>query len=254
MLREHIQWGLDRGAWFLGMGDYLDFTSNSQRKLLSPLRDSQKEQLDSLVQSQADELYHILSPSKGRWLGMLEGNHRWEFQTGEKQGTSVDQYLCKKLECDFFGTLAGIRLHFSNTPANHPEADCLICAHHGLGASRTQGGQLHRVEDMLKFFDAEIYLMGHGHSKVASPIDRQQISPDGKHHHRTKLLARTGSFLRGYVSHEPHSLDKPASLSRGSYVEEFAYAPSALGGICIGIGYERIPDSSFFRPTIHYSV
>lgn len=253
-LKDHINWGLKRGAWFLGMGEYLDFTSASQRTILRSLRGHQKAQIDSMIQAQADELLKILKPSKGRWLGMLEGDHRWEFQAGEDAGTSVDQYFCKQLGCDFFGTLAGIRLHFVDAPKNHSEADCLICAHHGIGSSRTQGGHLHRVEDMLKWFNSDIYLMGHSHSKATSVIDRQEITPDGKHYHRTKILARTGAWLRGYLSHEPYNLNKPANVSRGTYVEQYAYTPSALGGLCIGIGYSKIPHSKFYRPTLHYSV
>lgn len=253
-LQQHVQWGLDRGAWFLGMGEYLDFTSASQRKLLHPLRDHQKEIIDDFVLKMAQDLYEVLEPSRGRWIGMLEGDHRWEFTSKNLAGRSCDQYLCELLECDFLGTSSFIRLHSKDAPKSHPEADCLVYAHHGIGSSRTQGGHLHRVEDLLKWVNADIYLMGHSHGKASAPIDRQEISPDGIHYHRTKLIARTGAWLQAYLSKKPQPLTHPAGISRGTYQEQYAYTPSALGGICIGIGHEQIKDSRFYRPTIHCSL
>ena len=253
-LRQHIEWGLKRGAWFLGMGEYLDFTSASQRKLLHPLRDHQKAIIDGFVLKMVQDIYEILEPSKGRWIGMLEGDHRWEFSSLDLSGRSADQYLCELLECDFLGTSTFLRLHAKDNLRGHPEADCLVYAHHGIGSSRTQGGHLHRVEDLLKWVNADIYLMGHSHGKVTAPIDRQEISPDGVHYHRTKLIARTGAWLLGYRSKKPQLLTMPAGKSRGTYQEEKAYTPSALGGLCIGIGYEQVKGSRYYRPTIHYSV
>jgi len=249
-LRDHIAWGLDRGAMFLGMGEYLDFASQSQREQVAPLRDSVREQLDNMIMEQADELYQLLKPTEGRWLGLLEGDHRWDFV----DGTSVDQYIAKQLRTQFLGTSALIRLKPNDEPRGHPEADTVIYCHHGIGSSRAAGGHLNRVEDLLKWIAADIYLMGHSHAKVAAPIDMQVITPDGKHHHRTKIIARTGAWLCGYASHEPLGLDEPVMDSRGSYVEQKAYPPASLGGLCIGVGYEKIKDSAYYRPTLHVSI
>lgn len=248
-LKAHLSWCLDRGAWFVGMGEYLDVASASQRTIMGGLRDSVREQIDEMVREKADNLGYILDVTKGRWLGMLEGDHRWDFV----DGTSVDQYLCKRLRCDFLGTSALIRIKSPNAPRNHPESDCNIYVHHGIGAARTEGGNLNRLGDLLKFIDADIYLMGHSHDKVAKSIDRQSIAPDGVHYHQTKVIGRTGAWLRGYYSTEPLDLDEPVIESRGSYVEQKAYAPSALGSLCIGIGYEQIHGSKYYRPTIHHS-
>ena len=247
---EHMKWGMERGALFLGVGEYLDFTSFSQRKQLAPLRDEVKDEISSMTKDKTWELYDLLAFTKGRWVGMLEGDHYWEFE----DGTTCDQMLCRLLKTEFLGTSSHIRLTPNGAPKGHPEADTLIYVHHGIGSARLSGGHLHRVEDMLKWIEADIYLMGHTHAKVSAPIDRQYISPDGVHYHRTKTIARTGGWLRGYYSHKPLDLTKPAAHSRGSYVERKAYTPSAMGGLCIGIGYELIDKSAYYRPTIHYSV
>lgn len=248
-----LKFGMDRGATFLGMGDPLDFTSDSQRAIIAPLRDSTKKQLDDFMTERTERFAEMMNFTKGRWIGMLEGNHRWQFQ----DGTTTDQLLCRKLGCEFLGTSALIRI--SQGVSGHDEADCKIYAHHGVGGGRTAGGHLTRLEDLLKSFDADIYLMGHVHTKVNDPIDRQYVSKEGIHYHRTMLMARTGGWLRGYVSSPPKGLDVPAIESRGSYVEAKAMMPTSLGGLCIGIGYDEVEEArikygiKLYRPTIHCS-
>jgi hypothetical protein len=247
-LIDNIDWAIDHGCTFLGMGEYLDFTSHSQRSHMGVLRESTKEILDQMVLEQAQELLSVLAPTKGRWVGMLEGDHRWDFLGG----TSVDQYLCSELKCPFLGTSAMIRI--TAGVKGHPEADAVLFIHHGIGSSRTAGGHLIQVENLMKVFDFDIGLMGHSHGKVATPIDKQVVTPDGIHTHRTVILARTGAWLKGYGSSGPLKLNEPAVSSRGSYVEQKAYQPSALGGIAIGIGYEKIQGSRFFKPALHVSL
>jgi len=243
---NHLKWGMDHGAWFIGMGDYLDFTPGSQRQIIAPLRDETKQILDSMIEDRTMELAHLMEVTRGRWLGLLEGNHRWDFQTGQ----SSDQLLAKHLNADFLGTSVLMRIRPWGIDEAHNEADCILYAHHGIGASRTAGGQLSRVEDLLKFMGADICLMGHSHGTPISFLEEQQFSPDGVHYHKKKMLARTGGWLLGYLSHDPFPADAPASKSRGGYVEQKALPPSALGGICIGIGTERIPNSIYYRPTL----
>jgi hypothetical protein len=247
---DHLKWGMDRGAVFVGMGEFLDLASYSQQKVIANLRDDVREQMDEMVKDQAGELYELMEFTRGRWIGLLEGDHRWDFM----DATSVDQYFAGRLNTKFLGTSALLRLMPYDRPFDHPEADTMLFVHHGIGSSRSAGGHLNRVEDLLKWVQADIYLMGHTHAKVAAPIDRQVMTPDGVHHHRTTIIARTGGWLRGYYSHEPLDLKEPALHSRGSYVEQKAYTPSAMGGLVIGIGFERVHHSEYYRPTLHFSL
>lgn len=249
---DHIQWGVDRGAYFLGMGDYLDFTSESQRKITGGLRESAKLQLDELVRARADELLELMAPSRDRWIGLITGNHSWLFQ----DGTSVEQYLCRGLGkgCDFLGDMVMLRLVVDQSLSKHPEADVIVLAHHGVGGGTTIAGQLLKPEQQLKWSQADLVLMGHCHSKIVGSIDKILVTPDGKTSHRTTLIARTGAFLRAYAGHDPKPLGEPAYLSSGSYVEKKALMPSSLGGICFSVGAEQIDGSKFYRPRIHYSI
>lgn len=247
-LINNIKWALDRGCTFLGMGEYLDFAAGSQRQHMGVLRESTRKTIDDMILEKANQLFDILAPTRGKWIGMLEGDHRWDF-TG---GNSVDQYICQLLECPFLGTSAMVRI--AAGVKGHPEADTILYAHHGIGSSRTAGGHLIQVENLLKIFDFDIGLMGHSHGKVGTVVDRQAVTPDGIHYHRSKILARTGACLKAYASHGPLPLSEPAINSRGSYVEQRAYQPSALGGIIIGIGYEQIHKSRYYRPALHLSI
>jgi hypothetical protein len=232
------------------MGEYLDFAPQSQRRITSDLREEITRQIDDMVRARVEDLYTLMAHTKGKWIGMLEGDHRWDFS----DGTSADQYLCNLLCTDFLGTSALLSLHPDGLPKNHREGETKIFIHHGIGSSRSSGGHLHRVEDLLKWVDADIYLMGHSHAKVAAPIDWQTVSQDGVHYHKTKLLARTGSWMKGYQSSIPLSNSSAVYKSRGSYIEQKAYTPSALGGLCIGIGFEKIPGSKFYKPAVHLSI
>ena len=251
---EHIKWGVDRGAYFLGMGEYLDFTSGSQRQLLRGMRDSQRQQIDDAMRYNNERLFKLMEPSKGRWLGLLEGHHYHEFV----EGTTTDQELCQMLAAPFLGTSTLLDIRLGGKGRAGTGCTVTLYAHHGAGGGgRKQGGHLHRVEDLLSWIEADIYLMGHTHAQPTAPVDRLYRTRDGHLYHRTKILARTGGFLRGYAQAPVSALDKPAGRSRGSYVEQSALSPSALGGIVLSLGIKRITNGGkmdIIVPDVHVSL
>lgn len=250
--KDHIVWGVDRGAYFLGMGEYLDFTSGSQRLILDNMRDSQREHLDRLIRGDVERLAKMIEVSKGRWLGLLEGHHYHQFN----DGTTSDQYLCQLLEAPFLGTSTLLSLRLAVEGRNET-CEVLVFAHHGAnrGGSRKQGGKLHRLEDLLEWVEADIYLMGHDHSKVNAPMDRLYRTAGGHLYHRTKILARTGGWLVGWEGKRPVG-EGAATVSRGSYVEQAALGPSSLGAPVFSIGHKRLISGNMdiVVPDLHYSV
>lgn len=253
--REHIQWGVDRGAYFLGMGEYLDFTSASQRVLLDDLREHQHAHLDRMIRGDVARLADMIAPSKGQWLGLLEGHHYHQFV----DGTTSDQYLCQLLGTAFLGTSALLSLQMLENGEDRRSAEVLVFAHHGAarGGARKQGGKLNRLEDLLTWVEADIYLMGHDHSKVNAPMDRLYRTRSGHLYHRTKIMARTGGFMVGWEGKRPQPLTVRAGESRGSYVEQGALGPSSLGGPVFSIGYKRIQREGhpeIVVPDLHYSL
>lgn len=250
-LKSTIQWAVDRGCYYVGIADFLNFASLSQRQIMAMLREDSREAIDASVRADADRLYEeVLKPTAGHWLGMVEGNHTWYFE----DGTNIEQYLCKLLKCDYLGTSSIIRLQFEDAPKNHPEADVLVFVQHGKTSSaKTTGGHLNAPEQILKWMFVDLVFMGHDHSKVAGPSDMIYITPDNVLVHKTRVAARTGGYLKGYEAKTPQPLDRPAADSAGNYVEQGLYPPSSIGSLCFSLGYEKIDGSRYYRPTIHGS-
>lgn len=232
MLQRHIQWGVDHGAWFLGMGDYIDFMSPSNRAKFSNagLYDTALKTVDDKARSLTEDLYlRALKPSKGRWLGLLEGHHYHQ----HRDGTTTDQELAKMLDAPFLGTSAYVRLMLKMSKTR--TGSVVIWCHHGVGSGSTLGAPLNKLERVMASWEADIYLIGHHHKKIAGPIDR--IEPVWSGHrgkpalvHRTKIIACTGSFLKGYTAGATEG-----KVPRGGYVEKGMMNPVALGGILLKI-------------------
>lgn len=248
--KDTVKRGLDMGAYFIGMGDYLDFASESQRAIMGQLRDSTKMQLDKQIKEIADEFVESIKKTKGKWIGLLKGNHSWEFS----DLTNVEQYICKKLNCDYLGTSTYLRIIPEQAIKHRPEADLIVYAHHGKGNAQTIGGHLGKPEKVLEWTDADLVLMGHDHAQIAGKIHSIHITPDGIYADREKTVARTGSFLKAYETIEPLNLNEPAYKSEGSYVEKAAMMPAALGAICFEICIKRVDGSSYYRPMVRHII
>jgi len=233
MLQRHIEWGVAHNAYFIGMGDYIDTFSPSNRQRLNSaaLYDSALEHLDNAAEALVEDIFQkALAPSKGRWLGLLEGHHYHKF----RDGTTTDQLLADKLGAPFLGTSAYVRLLFQRSGPKGTRGSVLIWCHHGVGGGITVGAPLNKLAHVVRGFEADIYLMGHFTSKDGKPLDR--IEPVYPHKapprlvHRTKLMVCTGGFMKSYV---PNSMD--GRTPRGNYVEQKMLMPASLGGPLVRI-------------------
>lgn len=231
MLKRHLQWGVDHGAWFIGLGDYIDTFSPSNRERLrnAAMYDTAVRAFDKDAEARVRELYELaFKPTKGRWLGLLEGHHFHEFQNG----MTSDQFFADMLKAPFLGSCAYVELVFGSQRKGG--GTVRIWAHHGAGSSSTAGGFLNRIERIAKSFDADIYIVGHQHSKDGKALDRVTTVPDSKGLpvlvHQTRLLVGSGSFLKGYVPQRRVGL-----VPRGSYVEKAMLNPVQLGAPLVTI-------------------
>jgi hypothetical protein len=203
------------------MGDYDDLASYSERKALlhACLHESTQMSLDELYVSRTNNLLKEISFMKNKIVGMVEGNHHGILQSG----MTTTQMMCDKLQCKYLGVSSFIRLVFVHGSKTY----CIdIWCHHGRGASRMVGGSLNTVEQMAGIADADIYLMGHDHRKSVALKTRLELADD-KLRQKKVLLARTGSFLRGYVPDQP------------SYVAKGQMTPCDLGVIKIELTPRR---------------
>ena len=186
----------------IGMGDYFDFSRWSDRQAMrrGGVSQSAYDRLDAMVTDDVKRAADDLS--QFNWIGMLEGNHDWDFS----DGTSATQMLAGLLGTRYLGTCCLIHhaldYHGGKTVITH------VC-HHGLGGgAKTIGGSINALEHWTKAFRANIYAMGHDHSSFVLPCTYTPIS--SRINERTgevelveheMWFIRSGSMLRGYVPH-----------------------------------------------------
>jgi len=224
---DFLEWAeRKKNAYFLGMGDYDDLASYSERQALltANFHDSTLMSIEDLSRKRTESLIDEVYFMKGRIIGLLEGNHFGELSNG----MSTTQLMCQKLECRYLGVSSFVRLVFV-----HGTKRCSIdlWLHHGKGASRLVGGSLNTVQQMGESAEADIYLMGHDHKKGIATKTRLVLNDSKgglKLSHKKVLYGRTGSFLKGY---EP---DVP------SYVVRAGMSPTDLGVIKIELTPKRV--------------
>ena len=88
-LRRDIERGLEHDAWFIGMGDYVDVASPSGRRkiLAAGFYDSVVSALEGKAEEHIDEFLKVVEGTEGRWLGLLQGHHYYEFGDGTTSDT-----------------------------------------------------------------------------------------------------------------------------------------------------------------------
>jgi hypothetical protein len=217
---EFLAWAkTKKNTLYLGMGDYDDLASTSERAILldTKLHESTKSDIQDMFMSNVNRLCKEMDFMKGNLLGLIEGNHFGLFANG----TTTTQKMCEKLNCKYLGASAFVRITFKYGNTEH---SIDIWAHHGKGAARLVGGSINRVQQMAEAAEAHIFIMGHDHKKGAVPSSKLHlVGTKGKLtvRHKKQLYVRSGSFLRGYVEGEP------------SYVVDSAMNPTSLGVVKI---------------------
>jgi hypothetical protein len=223
---DFLNWAKKKpNTFYLGMGDFCDFLSFNERKALiqAALHESSYQTIEDLMVEQTNDLVEEITFMKDRIIGLIEGNHYGILQSG----ITTTQMMCEKLNTKYLGVSSFIRLSFIY---GHKSTSIDIWAHHGKGASRLLGGSLNTVEQMSAISDAQINLMGHDHKKSVAFKTNLYLS-SGKNglklNQRKILIARTGSFLKGYVDNAP------------SYIARGAMNPTDLGVLKIELTPKR---------------
>jgi hypothetical protein len=197
---------------FMGMGDYFDMASTSERRILqSGLHDSTDAFIEKACIESADRFLKKIEFMRGRLVGLIEGNH---FQyLPSHGGITTTEYLAQKMGCKYLGVCAIVRLKFA-VDTSRTSID--IFAHHGAGGGQTPGGSINRVYKMMGSVLANIYMMGHNHDLTSKPETIIYMDSNGVVKEKRMLLVRTGSFLKAYIPGEKSYIvdiqGKPASL------------------------------------------
>jgi hypothetical protein len=230
-LKDHLAHALDRDAWFVGTGDYIDFASpsNRQRIKAAALYDTAEQVIDDKAQALVDELYdELLAPTTGRWLGLVEGHHFTHLLTGE----TSDQYLCKKLKAPFLGTCAMLGLAF---PTHQSSRMVTLWVHHGAGGGQKVHAPLLKLENLSAYWEmVDVFIVGHMTKQPAAPIPKVRVEWGSKGYpalrERRVYLVGAGGWFKGYAERSRHG-----NIPRGNYVEQKMLSPVSLGAPLIRI-------------------
>jgi hypothetical protein len=222
-LKRHIDRCMKLGAWFIGMGDYIDFASPSNRARLTSanLYDTANEVIENAAESLVDEVFRLfLKPTVGRWIGLLEGHHFFEFG-----GRTTDLLLAEKLKTRHLGTSCFVHLK---------PCDVTLWAHHGAGGGKLPGSSLNTIYHVAAGLEgADVYLMGHNTKlstvRLSRPRPQWNCTPP-KLTHRDIHHVNTGGFSRSNVPFSRHG-----AIPRGDYAEQGLMTPSPLGAPLIHI-------------------
>lgn len=230
--RKQMAWVKDQERqgrppiYFLGMGDYIDVMSPSNRAEWRAARvyDSVRVAMDQKAVELEQQFLNEVQGTAGRWLGLLQGHHWFEHE----DGTTSDTRIANALGARFLGTCAFVRLIFDNL--NRHKLSTTIWAHHGKGNGMMPHAVLNTLYRVMTHFEADIYLMGHTTRKAA--VTSPRLVFDGhKIRDQKKILAGTGGFTKGYEFESMNLAGRP----EGSYVEQALFAPASLGGIIIRV-------------------
>ena len=209
----------DKSAYFIGIGDYMDELSTSERKqyINSDYHDSTTQNLSKFYAQRAMNFAKEISFMKGRIIGMCEGNHYFVLSSGE----TTTNLMCHELDTKCLGVKCFIELILRHD--EHHSNRIVLCCHHGEAGGRTNTTSVGKLQNMAYTHDADIILQGHDHRKNHIEVETIGIThtQHGKPHviQKTKYCARTGGFLKGYI--DMHQ----------SYVADANMPPNSLGNV-----------------------
>lgn len=206
-------------ARFVGVGDYTDGISPSNRKVLAvsfrkgELYDTLHEAIDDAGRRQAREFMDIVAPTKGKWDFLQEGHHYWEYTVNGTYRTT-DSDIADFLECPNLGAGSAMVSYQFKTGA-----PLRMYVRHGEGSGQSFAAPLNQLERQMRAFNAHIYLIAHHHKLVAAAAVKLDEAPEAE-----TMLAATdarlvaaGSWLRGFIPNE------------NTYAEEGMLVPLATG-------------------------
>lgn len=215
-LRRHIDRCLELDALFIGMGDYIDFASPSNRARLASaqLYDTAQEVIEDAAGNLVNEVFEkFLKPTAGRWIGLLEGHHFFEFG-----GRTSDMLLAEKLGTRHLGTSCYVHIQ---------PCGVTLWAHHGCGGGILPTASLNKLyHTSAGLHGADVYMMGHstkaGSVVLSRPYPRWDRTPPDLTHRDVHLVS-TGGFSRSNVPY-----NRRGNIPRGDYAEAAMMTPSPL--------------------------
>jgi hypothetical protein len=232
-LRRYIDKALDREAYFVGLGDYIDFMSPSNRDRL--MKAGVYKTSLGMIREKAEDLTvqvyeKILKPTRGRWLGHVHGHHLYEYE-----GWHSDVYLGELLNSPYVGTVAFL---------HNKRSDFTIFLYHGTGGGGLPGNSLNKLyHKNAEWPCAEVYCTGHNTKLATAPQSRPFIkwgnrNSEHRMEHRDVYLVSCGGWSKSNIQG-----NRVGGRPEGDYAELAGYGPSPLKAPIITVDLDD-PDRS----------
>lgn len=211
-------------TWYLGMGDFNDFASSKEQRILSnpELHTETRKALDETIIRNNRRFANEIGFMRGRLIGLLDGNHNWLFRDGktgsedlaERMGTKCLGWLSHiTLKIRIYNSLGTKRYKGEGT-----DMVIVIIACHGKAGGKLMGTSINQVDDLKKIFPiADFYIMGHDHQRFAVPSSVLISGANGSSiKQKRQFSVRSGSFKKGYCEgvsgYEVGRLLRPSDL------------------------------------------
>lgn len=239
---EHMKRAGDHpNAWFIGGGDYLDFSKAGDRAIMRNCAESTANFMDEIAEQKMREFYDAVAPIiKGRCIGLIEGNHHWDFSVTRETCT---QRLCQMLETKYLECMSVVTLRFDycGCKTSYP----VFIAHRtGGGGGYTAGAPFNQLQRVPLFVrGARAYISGDDHSLGHIPVGELIIDQTtGEFEDGVIHLIKSGQWQDAYM--ENHA----------NYLIEKAAAPKPMGMpfLSLRVGRSRVNNRQVFQ--IHSSV
>lgn len=220
VLEADVKRGLDLGATFIGLGDFTDVESPSGRDKMKSAKfyDSIVNMLNRGCDQHIAELMKILEPTRGKWLGFLQGHHYHDYE----DGSTSDTRLAALLDAPFMGDSALIRPRWTRGKSVR---SLDIYATHGTGSGQTQAAPLAKLERFAGGVHADLYLINHYARRGVVPADVLSLNQAGLIESKTIYYMATGGYMKAYEQGS-----KAQGRPQGSYVEKGMMKPVSIGG------------------------
>ena len=172
------------------------------------------------LQDAIDEAAAFVSPIADRCIGAVTGNH--ERRIHKHAGLDPLREFCRRFDIYhdadalYFKFRVGAKKYESGRRHNMKPVIYTAFAMHGAGGGRMWGGKVNRMASMAGMVQADLYFMGHTHSKVAF---REQFGvPDLRNNRvvfKDQVFVNTSALL-GWGGYAVRGMYKPSSLGSPS--------------------------------------
>jgi len=215
--KEMIEWiRTHKNTYWIGMGDYIDAINYMDKRFdQTTVAEPYRSNLSNAISNQTRDVIKILMPIKDKCLGLHRGNHEETIRLRTQYDVMYEMW--KALDSKLLNDTAITRLSFMDESGHGSAFE--IFSTHGSGGGKKGGGIINKLEDMITYVDADVYLQGHVHRKETETKSTLYLDTHGNLKVKKRVLGVTGCFLHGYQE------------GVSSYVEKWGFPPTDTGAI-----------------------